>query len=66
MWVSLNNYWVFKFIKRKVRYNIVNLATLFPGSGNPVSSYNVLNVTIKFFVSQNMGIATITILKDAK
>ena len=65
MWVSLNN-WVFKFIKRKVRYNIVNLATLFPGSGNPVSSYNFLNVTIKFFVAQNMGIATITILKEAK
>ena len=61
MWVSLNNYWVFKFVKKKVRYNIVNLATLFPGSGNPVISYNCLNVTIKFLVSKNMGIFTITI-----
>ena len=37
------------------------LATLFPRSGNPISSYSFLNDTIQFLVAQNMGIATITI-----
>ena len=57
---------VFLLLSSNFNIIIVNLATLVPGSGNPVISYSFLNLTIQFLVAPNMVIAMITIFLEAK